>query len=138
MKSANSDSKLAKLQKAILDDLLGLSGEALRQELLEGGEDPNRIVSQMREGIQASLAKERRKRLKVAREKLCSPATARNTPVIRPTLDQIKEIVQAVFQRDPSLRLAFREGKRQSESDWQSLYDDLIAIGGIEPNDSGS
>jgi hypothetical protein len=32
-------------------------------------------------------------------------------------------------------RLAFRQGVRQSEADWRSLYEDLIALGVIEHDD---
>lgn len=136
MNNTRVGNKLVKLQQAVLDDLLVLSGEALRQEIIEAGEDPDRLANQMRESVHTALASQRRKRLQAAREKISLRATPHNASTIRPAIDRIKEVVLVVFERDPALRIAFREGKRQSEADWQSLYDDLIAIGAIEPNDS--
>lgn len=53
----------------------------------------------------------------------------------RPAIYRIKTLVQELFANDRSLGLAFREGKRQSDADWQSLYDDLVAMGAIKADD---
>ena len=50
-------------------------------------------------------------------------------------MEQIKQIVENLFQTDPSLGLAFRSGKKQTDADWQSLYDDLVIMGAIKPED---
>ena len=45
----------------------------------------------------------------------------------------MKELIQGAFEQDKNLGLAFREGKKQTEADWATLYDDLVAIGAIQP-----
>jgi hypothetical protein len=45
----------------------------------------------------------------------------------------MKELIDGAFQADASLAAAFRDGKRQSDADLQSLYDDLVELGKIEP-----
>lgn len=45
----------------------------------------------------------------------------------------MKALVQQAFQADSALGLAFRDGKRQSDGDWETLYDDLVSLGKIAP-----
>ena len=47
----------------------------------------------------------------------------------------MKQLIQDLFARDTSLGLAYREGKQQSEADWQSLWDDLVDVGAIGEDD---
>jgi hypothetical protein len=49
----------------------------------------------------------------------------------------LKKRVQEAFVRNPSLGLAFRQGKQQSVADWESLYDDLVALGEIDADQHG-
>ncbi|MDP3223804.1 MAG: hypothetical protein Q8M96_11785, partial [Rubrivivax sp.] len=53
----------------------------------------------------------------------------------RPPLERIKEAIREVFAREPDLRVAFRDGKQQSQSDWESLYDDLVGLGALKPDE---
>jgi hypothetical protein len=43
-------------------------------------------------------------------------------------------LVQRAFEAQPDLAMAFRDGKRQSDADWHTLYEDLIELGAIEPD----
>ena len=52
--------------------------------------------------------------------------------------NRIKAVVSDLMQRDPRVGFAFRDGKKQTEADWQTIYDDLLAMGLIEPEDDGA
>lgn len=132
MKRSKAGDKLDRLQQAVLDDLLSLSDEELRSELVQDGDDLSGIASRTRFAVQQKLAEEKRKRLSTARDLLRSSGGPPK-PATRPPLDRIKEMVQAAFEGKPSLRVAYREGQRKSEADWQSMYDDLVDLGEIRP-----
>jgi len=53
----------------------------------------------------------------------------------RPTFERIKELIRDAMKRDPQLATAFREGTHQTSSDLESLYDDLVLMGKIPPDD---
>ena len=50
-------------------------------------------------------------------------------------LERIKEAIREVFAREPELRVAIRDGRQQSQSDWESLYDDLVRLGALKPDE---
>lgn len=131
MKRPKSGDKLDRLQQAALDDLLALSDEELRSELIQDGEDINGIACRMRFAIQQKLAEEKRKRLNAARGSFRSGSSSPEPPA-RPPLDRIKEMVRAAFQAKPALRVAYRDGQSKSEVDWKSMYDDLVELGEIQ------
>jgi hypothetical protein len=60
-------------------------------------------------------------------------AATKKGRLIRPGIDRVKALVQQAFQTDSALGLAFRDGKRQSDGDWETLYDDLVSLGKIAP-----
>lgn len=47
----------------------------------------------------------------------------------------IKDRLHRLFAQNPNLAVAFRQGKKQSDSDWESLWDDLVEIGEIKEDD---
>ena len=120
------------LRDAAIDDLLSLSDEELRIEAKQDGQDVEAIALNtkrlMREGAASAL------RLRMSIKP--SPAAAPwRTPIIRPNIERMKQLVERVFASNPSAGLAFRQGKKQSDSDWQTLYDDYVSMGAIEPED---
>jgi len=134
MNQPKASAKLASLQDAALDDLLRMSDDELIREAIDDGEDPQALAAIFRESVAQELAAARRQRLQGAQRQLHS---ARAKPVVsRPSMERIKEIVTSAFQANPNLGLAFRGGKKQSDGDWESLYDDLVSLGAIKPVDS--
>lgn len=138
MKKAKAAEKLQKLREAALDDLMSLSDDELRQEMLEDGENIQAVEQRMRAAVEDGLATARRRRLEGARTKIRANTSNRILPASRPPAARLKELVMGALMGRPDLKLAFREGKKQTEEDLQSLYDDLIALGAIEPEDSGN
>ncbi len=135
MSTSKIGAEIAALRAAALDDLLATTDAELRQEALEDGENLDAIALQVKSVMREVGAKALRQRMAKAKARMRPAAAARPMPAVRPSLDQIKQMVQALFQSDRSLGLAFRDGKQQTESDWQSLYDDLLAMGAIMPSD---
>lgn len=135
MNAPKTGAEIAVLRDAALEDLLAMSEAELRREALEDSEDiaaiANDVKSTMREAASAAL----RLRMVQAKERMCAASSGRPARVVRPTLDRIKHLVQEAFELDRSLGLAFRDGKRQSDADWQTLYDDLMALGAIKSDD---
>lgn len=117
-----------------LEDLMQTSDAELRQEMLEDGVDIDELGESMKASMREVAAEYSRGRLISA--KSLKQTHAQNGPLIKqPPVNRIKEMVQRLFNSNPGLGLAFREGKRQTDSDWQSLYDDLVSLGEIDPDD---
>ncbi len=137
MSTAKVIAEIAALRAAALDDLMATTDAELHQEAFEDGEDLDSIAAQVKFAMRETAAGALRQRMAQAKTRMRPSAAARLAPAIRPSIDRIKQIVQDLFQSDRSLGLAFRDGKRQSDSDWQSLYDDLVTMGAINCNDDG-
>lgn len=110
------------------------SDAQLRQEAAEDGEDVDALAAAMRTALRAAASNVLRQRLADAKQRMMS--TAHPGKATRyPTLEALKRRIQSAFESQPELGLAFREGKKQSEADWQSLYDDLVELGAIVPEE---
>lgn len=127
--------ELATLRDAALEDLMSLSDEQLLQEIVEEGLDADVLALEIKSQLRNSAAAASRARLLEAKERMRQSAEVR-VPRNKPPLEQIKRMIQEAFQNNANLGLAFRDGKRQTESDWQSLYDDLIKVGAIKPDNN--
>lgn len=137
MKPRGAKQKLSALKESALEDLFALPDDALLQEVLEDGVDPNVQADALRESVVETLAKARRERLDHARSRLQNvQATRKPAPMARPSIERMKQLIQDLFARDSSLGLAYRDGKQQSEADWQSLWDDLVDMGAIRDDDT--
>ncbi len=135
MNQSKARKEIAALRDAALEDLAKTTDSELRKEALECGDDVGQIAAHMRSVMRNAAASVNRQRLAIAREQMEVRSQNRPSPLIRPAIDRIKQIVQAAFATDPALGVAYREGKVTSTEDWYSLYDDLIKIGAIQPDD---
>jgi len=136
MKQRSTKLKLSALQESALEELFALPDEALIQEVSEDGADPKVQAEALRASIMETLAKVRRGRLDQARSRLQSvQATQKAAAKARPSIERMKQVIQDLFARDASLSLAYRDGKQQSEADWESLWDDLVHMGAIREDD---
>lgn len=123
---------LAAIQALALRDLEKTSDEQLRAELIEDGQDPDLLDREIAEGLDSVVAEFMRHR--IAATKAVRRTIEIQAPVRRPTLARIKQLVQSAFERDSSLAAAYREGTKQSDNDWISVFDDLVVLGKIDPN----
>lgn len=137
MTSPNVVTEMAALRDVALEDLMATSDAQLRQEAMEDGEDIDAIATCIKATMRETAASTLRLRLSQAKAQSNAKLMAQKASSALPTLEQIKQIVQNLFQTDPSLGLAFRSGKKQTDADWLSLYDDLVVMGAIKPEEHG-
>lgn len=135
MNSSKTRTELAALRNAALDDLMVTTDEQLRQEAIDEGKDLDAVAALVGAAMQEAASATLRHRLALAKERMQKKPGTRGTTVARPPMERIKQIVRDIFQADRGLGLAFREGKKQTDDDWLSLYDDLVAMGAIKPGD---
>lgn len=132
MNPNKSTMEIASLREAAIEDLMAMSDEELRAEANENGDDLEAIAFNVRRTMREAAATALRLQMISANNNAALHHNQRRLVAGRPSLGRIKQIVQQLFDREPAIGLAFREGKRQSEADWQSLYDDLFAMGVIK------
>jgi hypothetical protein len=132
MTAAKHAQDIAALRDLALADLESTTDQELRTEALEEGLDLEANAIQIKSAMRDAAARALRQRMATAKTAMQSAAT-KNAGFIRPGIDRIKALVQQAFQTDSALGLAFRDGKRQSDGDWETLYDDLVSLGKIAP-----
>ncbi len=137
MKPTKSHQEMIALRQLAMDDLMSQSDAQLRQEAADDGVDVDVIATALRTSLRESVAQVLRQRLTKAQQRVASPARPA-TSSIYPSLEALMQRVQRAFELHPELGLAFRSGKKQSETDWQTLYDDLIELGAITPDDESN
>lgn len=130
--------EMAALRDAAIDDLLAMTDAELKVEALQDDEDIQAEALQTRSAMRDVAAAFLRGRMTIAKNRFQGEGQRYQTAISRPSLERMKQIIQQVFIREPQIGLAFREGKRQSESDWISLYDDLVSMGAIAEDKDGN
>jgi aminopeptidase N len=134
MKLPRSHRENMALRDLAMEDLMAQSDSQLRQEAAEDGENVDALATAVRTELRRAAASILRQRLNVAKERMKNTAhSVKSTKY--PDFETLKRRIQSAFELQPDLGLAFREGKNQSEADWQSLYDDLVELGAIGPNE---
>jgi hypothetical protein len=123
--------ELAALRRLALEDVLQASEADLREQAEEEGLDFNELAEKIRSSMREAAAGVLREQLVKDR----TPASTQWPASKRPSLERIKEAIREVFAREPKLRVAFRDGRQQSQSDWESLYDDLVRLGALKPDE---
>ena len=126
--------ELAALRAAALEDIMATSDADLRREAIEDGEDVALVALHVKSTMRNAAAAALRRRMAVARARADAAPAQRTQVTPRPAIERLKQLVQQAFANDRSLGLAFRDGKQQSDADWESLYDDLASLGKIRPD----
>lgn len=128
--SIDSVKTLDAIRRLALKDLDATSDEELRAEIVAEGDDPEAVARTVAIELDNIIASAMRERASEAKNRNVPLLT---TPTRRPALDRMKELIENAFRNDANLATAFREGTRQSDADLQSLYDDLVELGKIDP-----
>lgn len=136
MKLPKSHIENMALRQLAMEDLMAQSDAQLREEAEEDGEDIEELAGAVRAELRTTAANVLRQRLVDAKLRMNKSSNYIKATKY-PTLETLKLRIQSAFDSQPALGLAFREGKKQSEADWQSLYDDLIELGAIAPDEDG-
>lgn len=130
--------KYKAIEKNLAEDMDRLSDIDVLQDATDEGLNPRDIALSMRATALSLVAEAKRKRLLQTREKMQESDKSSRSGLPRPNIETIKDKLQELFSRRPELAVAFRQGTKQSDSDWQSLWDDLIEIGEIKKEDLGN
>ena len=133
MTKRNDREKLEALKTAALLDLMATSDEEVLKEFMESGGDTSEL-SKLKSSLRAKAAATLRGHLNLRKTTMVARP---QPPMQRPPLPQLKTMVQHAMASKGS-ELAYRDGGKQSDEDWISLYDDMVLMGLIEPESNGS
>lgn len=131
--------RMAAIAEAVMDDIMEATDEQILAEAAEEGIEPASVAEQMRSTTLARLRKIKRSRLEKART--AYQQEAKRQPIkVRPSLDEMRRRVMELIRggAGKDLSLAFRKGKELTDSDLESLWDDLHELGLLDdgkPND---
>lgn len=137
MKQSKESKEMDLIRARVLDDLANTSDEEVRNEYREAGQDMAAVAKQTHDMLRDVVAAGMRAKLASARAATKVSSVSRPTNWIRPTMDRLKEIVAEAFTREPKVAMAFRDGKKQTDEDLATVYDDLVRMGVIKPEDHG-
>jgi hypothetical protein len=129
MSDKNRSPNLSTLRAELIADIEALSDEELIREAREAGEDIEKVAAEVRSSAREAAASVLRAGLASAKSEAAARRPARAP--IRPRLEDLKRLVRNALTQQPGAALAFREGKAVSDNDWQTLFDDLVALGAI-------
>lgn len=132
MKQSKESIEMGFIRARALEDLANTSDEELRDELMKDGEDILSVSAEVRAKLGDVVALSMRNKLAMAKVTARKSALTTAPPQHRPPIERLKALIAEAFQREPKVALAFRDGKRQSEEDLGSVYDDLIRMGVIK------
>jgi len=142
--SVNNEQRLAKaitLQNALSSDADAVEIEQARADLILAGQNPDEVGEETRSMAVELVARIRKERLAQARQRMMSSSQARvsgigvgrSVPSIRRALAALA--AQPETMAGKRIALAHRNGKAQSESDLQSLWEDLLELGAVSDSD---
>lgn len=122
---------LKQLRDQAVQDALEISAAEMAQEDAEDSVDGVKAAEDLRASMREVAARFQRN---AAPKRSPNYIPVSERARAKPAIDRLKAVVQSVFAREPELGLAFRDGKKQTDGDWESLYDDLVDMGAIDPD----
>lgn len=142
--SDNNAQRLAKaitLQNALSSDADAVDIEQARADLILAGQNPDEVGEETRSMVVELVARIRKERLAQARQRMMSSSQARASGIsVGRSVPSIRRALAALAAQPETLAgkriaLAHRNGKAQSESDLQSLWEDLLELGAVSDSD---
>jgi hypothetical protein len=137
MKQSKESKEIGFIRARALDDLANTSDEEIRNEYREAGQDMAAVAKQTLDTLRDVVAAGMRAKLASAKAATTASSASRPTNRVRPTMERLKEIVAETFMREPKVAMAFRDGKKQTDEDLATVYDDLVRMGIIKPEEHG-
>lgn len=137
MSESSIKAELAALRQAAIEDIEALSDAEMRQELESECGNVDAHLCGLKSAMRDAAAQALRDQLIVAKTKV-QGASDRSVVVakVRPTIETIKRLITELMRARPSVGLAFRDGKKQTDEDWQTTYDDLVEMGLLKSQDN--
>lgn len=137
MKQSKESKEISFIRTRALDDLANTSDEEIRNEYREAGQDLAALAKQTHDTLRDVVAAGMRSKLASAKAATKASAASQPTSRVRPAMERLKQILAEAFQREPKVAMAFRDGKKQTDEDLATVYDDLLRMGIIKPEDHG-
>lgn len=137
MKQSREHKEIGFIRARALDDLANTSDEEIRNEYRESGQDMAAVAKQTHDKLRDVVAVGMRAKLASAKAAVKISTVSQPVNRVRPVMDRLKEIVAEAFLREPKVAMAFRDGKKQTDEDLATVYDDLVKMGIIKPEDHG-
>ena len=137
MRQSKENREIGFIRAKALDDLAATSDEEIRNEYREAGQDIAAVARQTRDTLRDVVAAGMRAKLASAKAATKASAAIPAINRARPVMERLKEIVAETFMREPRVAMAFRDGKKQTDEDLATVYDDLVRMGIIKPEDHG-
>lgn len=135
MKQSKESREIGFIRARMIEDLANTGDEEVRNEYREAGQDMAAIVKQTHDALRDVVATSMRAKLASAKAATKVSSASQPTSWVRPAMERLKEIVAEAFVREPKVAMAFRDGKKQTEEDLATVYDDLVKMGVIKPED---
>ncbi len=137
MKQSRESKEIGFIRARALEDLANTSDEEIRNEYREAGQDMAAVARQTHDKLRDVVAASMRARLASAKATVKASAASQPASRVRPVMERLKAIVAEAFLREPKVAMAFRDGKKQTDEDLATVYDDLVRMGVIKPEDHG-
>ncbi len=130
--------KLKALRRAVADEILSMTDEEILADARDRGVSPEDIAITMKSKALDLIANIRKQKLKNIRENLNSATSnpTKKSTVIFGLEEKKKQILALFAKQDTNFSLAFRNGEKQSDSDWESLWDDIVEQGLLDDENS--
>lgn len=137
MKQSRESKEIGFIRARALEDLANTSDEEIRNEYREAGQDMAAVARQTHDKLRDVVAASMRARLALSKATVKASAASQPASRGRPAMERLKAIVAEAFLREPKVAMAFRDGKKQTDEDFATVYDDLVRMGVIQPEDHG-
>jgi hypothetical protein len=129
--------KFRALRNAVSDEILSMTDEDILVDARNNGLDPDDIALTMKSKAMDMIANIRKQKLKSIRENLNAAQPKIVKPIATLSLEEKKKKILEFFAKpNTNYSLAFRNGDRQSDSDWESLWDDIVEQGLLDDESS--
>lgn len=137
MRQSKESKEIGFIRAMALDDLAKTSDEEIRNEYREAGQDITAVAKQTHDKLRDVVAAGMRAKLALAKAATKASSAGQPANRVRPAIERLKEIVAEAFLREPKAVMAFRDGRKQTDEDLATVYDDLVRMGIIKPEDHG-
>ncbi len=137
MKRSRESKEIGFIRARAIEDLANTSDEEIRNEYREAGQDMAAVAKQTHDKLRDVVAASMRARLASVKATVKASAVSQPASRVRPAMERLKAIVAEAFLREPKVAMAFRDGKKQTDEDLATVYDDLVRMGVIKPEDHG-
>ena len=129
--------KFRALRNAVSDEILSMTDEEILVDASNNGLVPDDIALTMKSKAMDIIANIRKQKLKSIRKNLNAAQPKLVKPIVTLSLEEKKKKILEFFAKpNTNYSLAFRNGDRQSESDWESLWDDIVEQGLLDDESS--